>query len=109
MRANLLRGFKITTVGPAWDPVDVNDPVCERGCENIADEIASFLGGRPCEIRPRPPGFFLGPFRGKNWLWVYHVVVKGELVHDITTGSHGVEKEAYKRFWEYADAIDFGF
>ena len=83
---------------------------CASAAARIADEIASLLGGRSCEIRPKPPGFFLGPFRGKNWLWVYHVVVvKGVLVYDITTGSHGVEKDACKRFGEYADAIDFGF
>ncbi len=110
MRTSLLRGLRRTKGEPRWESVDVNDPLCERGCEGVADEIAGLLGGRLCQIRPEPPAFVLGRFRGKNWLWLYHVVVvKGTLVYDITTGSDGVEKDTYKGFWEYADAIDFGF
>ena len=95
-----------------WAPVDINDSVCDHGCEVIAQQIQGHVGGKIVTITPRITGTpYLGPFRGRDTLrWESHtVVLKKGRVFDLTTGSVGLPIMEYKQLWKYPEAINFGF
>ena len=42
--------------------------------------------------------------------WYYHdVVVKNGRVYDAFTGHQGMAINEYKKLWQFADSIKFGF
>jgi hypothetical protein len=84
---------------------------CRTGCEHVAKRIQAAIGGEIHRIEPGlPGGRFLGP-RGGTWTdWQYHeVVVKDGRVYDVLTGPDGLLISEFKKLWEYADDINFGF
>ncbi len=94
-------------IGRKWAARDVAS--CERGCEKAAREIQKHIGGDIHTITPKDAPS-LGGFRGKNWGWSHHeVVVKDGRVFDATTGHEGLPISDYKKLWQYADEINFGF
>jgi len=103
--------LSVGPVGGRWAPVDINLDVCRVGCEDVAQEIQSQIGGKVYRITNRlDPKAALGGYRGKNWSWFYHdVVVKDGVVFDLTTGSSGLPIDEFKKLWQYPDALDFGF
>jgi len=61
-------------------------------------------------LRADPVARFLGPYRGHDPAWAYHIVVVcDDRVYDAFTGHEGSSTEAYKALWTWRDAIDFGF
>ena len=83
------------------------------GCEDIAQKIHGAIEGSIHQIKPKSslPGTpNLGLRNGQPTNWFYHeVVVKDGRVYDALTGPNGLTIDEFKKQWEYADVIDFGF
>lgn len=93
-----------------WTPRDVTDPKFANGCESVARQIEKQIGGEVKRILPKADGLQLGPHRGHSPGWYHHeVVVKDGRVYDLFTGHEGLLIAEYKKLWEYADSIHFGF
>jgi hypothetical protein len=105
--------------GKEWKAFEPGTKACQRGCEGIATAIQKAIGGEIKVIRG--PGKFLGKVRNSAGEFVnpagdlaqgwrtHQVVVKDGQVYDAFTGPNGMAASAYKRIWEYGDALDFGF
>ncbi|MBI2823266.1 MAG: hypothetical protein HYX69_01095 [Planctomycetia bacterium] len=76
----------------------------------MSGQIQKLIGGTIKEIRPAR-GTFLGNFNGiPTPKWGYHtVVVKDGRVYDALTGHQGMAIDEYKKLWDYASDINFGF
>jgi hypothetical protein len=81
------------------------------GCDKAAAQINKIVGGTIHKIMPSSSSAkFLGPMGGQNPTWTYHVVViKDGRVYDVYTGPAGLPIDQYKKLWDYADGILFGF
>jgi len=86
---------------------------CRSGCGNVAKRIKDAIGGTIHKIVPSsklPGKVNLGLHSGKNTEWFYHqVVVKNGRVYDALTGPKGLPIDEFKKLWENADVIVFGF
>jgi hypothetical protein len=97
-------------IGPRWRPRAITDPACRFGCERVAAQIQKHIGGEIKTIVPSGQARYLGAYRGHDLMWEYHeVVVKGGRVYDAFTGYQGMAIKDYKKLWDFADAIKFGF
>jgi len=109
-------------ITPKWKARSPADPKCANGCENVARQIQKIIGGEIKRIKPtNPKEPLLGGFTQKfdsngkpmgyhNTGWSHHeVVVKDGRVYDAFTGSEGLAIDDYKKLWEYAKDITFGF
>ncbi|MEU5869739.1 RHS repeat-associated core domain-containing protein [Nonomuraea sp. NPDC047529] len=78
-------------------------------CKECADKIQDMIGGEQKQITSPYP--WLGPSKhDPNGTWNNHwVVEKDGRIYDGTTGPNGLDKETYKKQWEYHGDIDFGF
>jgi hypothetical protein len=105
----MLRVGKVVRLGRLWKARAITDAACENGCEAIARQITRHIGGEIAHIKPKNAPY-LGKFREHWWKWTYHeVVVKDGRVYDLTTGHQGLPIADYKKLWEKADNINFGF
>jgi RHS repeat-associated protein len=83
---------------------------CESGCEDVANAIQNLIGGTIHTIVPRAGLPNLGLRNGQPTYWPFHkVVVKDGKVYDALTGRSGQTVSTFKRAWDYADDIIFGF
>jgi hypothetical protein len=106
------RARKPIRLSKNWRARSIDDPKCVSGCENVARQIKKLIGGdiRTITSRANPGGQIIGAYRGRNLKWYHHeVVVKDGRVYDAFTGHKGLTIDEYKRLWEYADGLDFGF
>ena len=84
-----------------------------NGCEDVAMKIQGAIGGTVHRIKPHsslPKNANLGLRSGQPTRWFHHeVVVANGRVYDALTGPNGLPIDEYKKLWEYADVINFGF
>jgi len=103
-------GSRLIRIGPRWRARAITDAACSTGCDDVAKQIQKHIGGEVKTIVPSEPGVFLGPYRGHDIMWGYHkVVVKDGRVYDAFTGHQGMAINDYKKLWQHADSIKFGF
>jgi len=110
---------EITIGGRPWRAHKVSDEACASGCEDVAQEIQSKIGGEIKTIEPKGRIPMLGRIRDRvgapferpgGGEWFFHkVVIKGDRVFDLLTGWRGQSIPAYKRRWEYPEAIEWPF
>jgi hypothetical protein len=107
----MLKVGKVVRLGRLWKARAITDEACRVGCEGIALQITRHIGGEIAHIKPKSLADpYLGKFREHWWKWTHHeVVVKDGRVYDLTTGHKGLEIAEYKKLWEHADDINFGF
>jgi RHS repeat-associated protein len=102
-------GSRLIRIGQRWRARSILDAACRTGCDDVAKQIQKHIGGEIIEIVPAQ-GKFLGAYRGHDFGWYYHkVVVKGGHVYDAFTGHQGLPIIDYKKLWQFADSIKFGF
>jgi len=83
--------------------------VMSSGCEQAATQLQKMVGGKAVTITPAR-GRYLGGFAGKQPKWETHtVVVSNGRVYDAYTGVGGMLIDEYKKLWEWAGDINFGF
>lgn len=95
-----------------WTPRDITDPRFSAGCEDVARQIEKLIGGEVKRIAPLTGegSAMLGSYRGHSPGWFHHeVVVRDGRVYDLFTGHNGLSIVEYKKLWECADYIRFGF
>ncbi|MBI2920682.1 MAG: RHS repeat-associated core domain-containing protein [Planctomycetes bacterium] len=98
------------SIGPGWKARAINDPACRTGCEKVAAKVQALIGGDVKRITPKNNARFVGKYRGQNLEWTHHeVVVREGRVYDAFTGHEGLPIDEYKKLWEDADALEFGF
>jgi hypothetical protein len=100
-----------------WPPTIPKAPVddlskIKNGCEDVAKEIHSAIGGDFLEITNpisfRGNSLQLGPVKGQSLGWYDHVaVIKNGIVFDRLTGVYGMELSKYKLLFEYGTDLKF--
>lgn len=99
-------------LGDDWTPLDINEEDNWTGCEGVATDIKTELGGTAeiFVIKPKTDGLKLGEYRevGTGW-YEQHVVVKNGKVYDGFGPRTGVPIDEYKDLWTHKDDINFGF
>jgi hypothetical protein len=98
-------------LGENWTPRPTSEICGSTGCENVAANIQSRIGGDIFTIKNGAgDNFFLGKYRGEDTMWKSHtVVVKDGKVFDAFTGRYGEAIDQWKARWDYADILHFGF
>ncbi|MFB9238252.1 RHS repeat-associated core domain-containing protein [Plantactinospora siamensis] len=78
------------------------------GCEDVAEDIQSRIGGQIYEAKPPTGASNLGPYRGQDSFWAKHeFVVKDGYAYDSWTGPQGEPLQSYMERFEWWDVIDF--
>jgi hypothetical protein len=102
-------GSRLIRIGQRWRARSITNIACRTGCDDVAKQIQKHIGGEVKRILPAE-GQFLGAYRGHNPRWYFHeVVVKDGRIYDAFTGHQGLAINEYKKLWEFADKINFGF
>ncbi len=95
-------------LGESWKPKPASEVCGTGGCEKVADDIKSTIGGDIMRITDKYGAPQLGKFRGTDSGWNYHdVVVKDGRVFDATTGRRGEPIDQYRTNFEYGDDLVF--
>jgi RHS repeat-associated protein len=78
------------------------------GCEDVAQDIQSRIGGQIYQAKPPTGASNLGPYRGQDSFWGHHeFVVKDGYAYDAWTGPQGEPLQTYMERFEWWDVIDF--
>jgi RHS repeat-associated protein len=103
-------------LGPGWTPRPTSEICDSSGCERVAAEIQSKIGGETKTVTNKfnPPGgknpFWLGKYRDQDTLWKEHtVVVRDGRVYDAFTDRYGEPIDQWKNRWDDPDMLNFGF
>ncbi|MGW2365515.1 polymorphic toxin-type HINT domain-containing protein [Streptomyces sp. NPDC001667] len=95
-------------LGESWTPKPAAQVCGTGGCEAVADNIQSVIGGDIMRITDRYGAPQLGKYRGVDSGWNYHdVVVKNGRVFDATTGRRGEPIDEYLVQFEYGEDLVF--
>ena len=79
------------------------------GCEKVASDIQSRIGGEIYKAEPPAGASNLGPYRGEDSFWGNHeFVVKDGYAYDQWTGEMGEPLAEYEHQFEWWDVINFG-
>ena len=78
------------------------------GCEEVATQIQSRIGGQIWKANPPSGASNLGTYRGVDSYWANHeFVVKDGWAYDQWTGPEGEPLQQYKEEFDYWDVISF--
>ncbi|WP_420162156.1 polymorphic toxin-type HINT domain-containing protein [Nocardiopsis sp. CNT-189] len=95
-------------LGEDWEPRDPGEICGSSGCEDVARDIQSRIGGTRYRIQDSLGAPFLGQYRGEDTGWGHHdVVIKDGRVYDAFSSRHGVPIEEYRNLWQYGDDLEF--
>ncbi|NYE45560.1 Flp pilus assembly pilin Flp [Spinactinospora alkalitolerans] len=101
-------GEECGDLGEDWEPRDPSEICNSSGCEDVAAEIQSEIGGEVRVIRDGYGAPGLGQYRGEDTMWSEHwVVVKDGRVYDAWTGRYGEPIDDYLENWQYGEDLQF--
>ncbi|MFJ6393903.1 RHS repeat-associated core domain-containing protein [Streptomyces sp. NPDC091972] len=97
---------KTGDLGADWKPSKPSNICGSNGCEDVAVEIQSKIGGDRMRITDSEGAPQLGKYRGQDTYWGHHdVVVRDGRVYDAWTGRHGEAMDDYLSHWEYSEYL----
>ncbi|MCX5078472.1 polymorphic toxin-type HINT domain-containing protein [Streptomyces sp. NBC_00424] len=99
---------KCGDLGEAWKQAKTQNICGSTGCEDVARQIQSQIGGTRFRITDSMNAPSLGKYRGEDTRWSHHdVVIRDGRVYDGWTDRYGEPLDVYKSHFEYGEYLRF--
>lgn len=99
---------KCGDLGEAWKPAKTSTICGSTGCEDVARQIQSQIGGTRHRITDAYGAPSLGKYRGEDTRWAHHdVVIRDGRVYDGWTDRYGEPIDVYRSRFEYGEYLRF--